>query len=45
MFQRLPITLARVKAGNTSESLLKEIRISYIKSYIYQIHNANGYYI
>ena len=26
MFQRLPITLAKVKAGNTSENLLKEIR-------------------
>ena len=26
MFQRLPITLAQVKAGNNSESLLNEIR-------------------
>ena len=26
MFQRLPIALARVKAGNNSESLLNEIR-------------------
>ena len=26
MFQRLPIALAKVKAGNNSESLLKEIR-------------------
>ena len=26
MLQRLPIALARVKAGNNSESLLKEIR-------------------
>ena len=25
MFQRLPIALAQVKAGNTSENLLKEI--------------------
>ena len=26
MLQRLPITLAQVKAGNTSENLLNEIR-------------------
>ena len=26
MLQRLPITLVQVKAGNTPESLLKEIR-------------------
>ena len=26
MLQRLPIALARVKAGNTSENLLNEIR-------------------
>ena len=26
MFQRLPIALAQVKAGNTSENLLNEIR-------------------
>ena len=26
MFQRLPITFAQVKAGNTSENLLNEIR-------------------
>ena len=26
MIQRLPITLAKVKAGNTYESLLNEIR-------------------
>ena len=26
MLQRLPIALAQVKAGNTSESLLNEIR-------------------
>ena len=26
MFQRLPIALAKVKAGNTSENVLKEIR-------------------
>ena len=28
MLQRLPIALAQVKAGNTSESLLNEIRPS-----------------
>ena len=26
MFQRLPITLAQVKAGNNSENVLNEIR-------------------
>ena len=26
MFQRLPITLAQAKAGNTSENLINEIR-------------------
>ena len=26
MFQRLPITLAQIKAGNNSENLLNEIR-------------------
>ena len=26
MFQRLPIALAQVKVGNTSENLLNEIR-------------------
>ena len=26
MLQRLPITLAQVKAGNTSENLINEIR-------------------
>ena len=26
MLQRLPLALAQVKAGNTSEKLLKEIR-------------------
>ena len=26
MFQRLPIVLAQVKAGNTSENLLNEMR-------------------
>ena len=35
MFQRLPIALAQVKAGNTSENLLNEIRqlISRKRSY------------
>ena len=27
MLQRLPIALAQIKAGNTSENLLKQIRI------------------
>ena len=30
MLQRLPITLAQVKAGNTSENLLNEIRQNHI---------------
>ena len=30
MLQRLPITLAKVKASNTSENLLNEIRQIYI---------------
>ena len=30
MLQRLPIALAQVKAGNTSENLLNEIRQIYI---------------
>ena len=34
MLQRLPIALAQVKAGNTSESLLNEIR--QILSSLYQ---------
>ena len=34
MFQRLPISLAQVKAGNTSENLLNEIR--QIICYLYQ---------
>ena len=33
MFQRLPIALAQVKAGNTSENLLNEIR-----QIIYSLH-------
>ena len=35
MLQRLPITLAQVKAGNTSESLLNEIR-----QIIYSLYRA-----
>ena len=34
IFQRLPIALAQVKAGNTSENLLYEIR--QIKHLLYQ---------
>ena len=33
MFQRLPIALAQVKAGNNSESLLMEIRKSVYSLY------------
>ena len=33
MLQRLPIALARLKAGNTSENLLNEI-----KQIIYSLH-------
>ena len=35
MLQRLPITLAQVKAGNTSENLLNEI-----KQIIYSLYRA-----
>ena len=35
MLQRLPIALAQVKAGNTSENLLNEIR-----QIIYYLHQA-----
>ena len=35
MLQRLPISLARVKAGNTYENLLKEIRQN-----IYSLYQA-----
>ena len=35
MLQRLPIALAQVKAGNTSENLLNEIR-----QIIYPLHQA-----
>ena len=34
MFQRLPIALAQVKVGNTSENLLNEIR--QITYYLYR---------
>ena len=37
MLQRLPIALAEVKAGNTSENLLNEIR-----QIIYSLHQAKG---
>ena len=30
MLQRLPIALAQVKAGNTSENLLNEIKTNYM---------------
>ena len=33
MLQRLPIALAQVKAGNTSENLLNEIRQTIYSSY------------
>ena len=33
MFQRLPIALAQVKAGNNSESLLNEIRQIFYSPY------------
>ena len=35
MFQRLPIALAELKAGNTSENLLNEIR-----QIIYSLYRA-----
>ena len=35
MFQRLPIALTKVKAGNTSENILKEIR-----QIIYSLYQA-----
>ena len=35
MIQRLPIALAQVKTGNTSENLLNEIR-----QYIYSLYPA-----
>ena len=35
MFQKLPIALTQVKAGNTSESLLNEIR-----QIIYSLYRA-----
>ena len=35
MFQRLPIALAQVKAGNSSESLLNKIR-----QIVYSLHQS-----
>ena len=32
MFQRLPIALAQVKAVNTSEKILNEIRLLFVSS-------------
>ena len=44
MLQRLPITLAQVKAGNTSENLLNEIRqIIYSLLYIQQKKSLKKY--
>ena len=37
MLQRLPIALAQVKAGNTSENVLNEIR-----QIIYALYRAKG---
>ena len=54
IFQRLPIALAQVKAGNTSENLLNKIRkiiyslyrLKEITKKVYNnIMNQNGYYI
>ena len=36
MFQRLPITLAQIKAGNASENLLNQIHQT-----IYSLYQAN----
>ena len=36
MLQRLPITLAQVKAANNSESLLNEIR-----QFVYSLYQSN----
>ena len=38
MLQRLPIALPQVKAGNTSENLLNEIR-----QVLYSLHRAQNY--
>ena len=43
MLQRLPIALAQVKAGNTCENLLNEIR-KIIYS-LYQAKIRSGYYV
>ena len=54
MLQRLPIALARVKEGNTSETLLNEIRqiiysLHQVKEFTKKVYNnkvikQNGYY-
>ena len=41
MLQRLPIAFAQVKAGNTSENLITEIR--QIMYYLYQKKNIKKY--
>ena len=45
MLQRLPIALAQVKAGNTSENLLNEIRQIIYSLYRAKVIKQNGYYI
>ena len=49
MFQRLPIALAQVKAGNTSENLLNEMRHIICSLYrakeITKVIEQNEYYI
>ena len=42
MFQRLPIALAQVKPGNTSENLLNEIR-QIIHYYIFFTQTKTNY--
>ena len=46
MLQRLPIALAKVKSGNTSEKLLNEIRqITYSLNEFNKVIKRNEYYI
>ena len=54
MLQRLPIALPQVKAGNTSEKILNEMRqiiyyciekIKFLKLYNNKVIKQNGYYI
>ena len=54
MLQRLPIALPQVKAGNTSEKILNEMRqiiyyciekIRFLKLYNNKVIKQNGYYI